>query len=397
MSYMKLTNFLRLTVGCIVLTWCSSNENSITTSYQTPSYTSERYCDSNCQQLHLDSMDTMSIAEKLEICDELVALDPYWMEGDVTRNVCIYSLLTGNIQNYNPSLCDSMKGNYIQDKLTISWKDQCLQKISKHKEDLNICELADNFDQCMWYNVDILLNNKTYNCERLNSKTNKESCERYESLVKYGSIFYSPYTSENKDVNELLLGHNQYFLDYFWWIDKLCEKFSSVGTSTEISKYNRCILQYMETHNISDLEICQLLKYEDMDGVTIKDGCILSNIIEWNNDVKDCAYMEKSQECIAIILSKWSGTKQCNGLRGSDLEFCLERTTVSPPQTQTIKQPIQNCNIKGNVSYDTWERIYHLPWCPNYDDTKINSARWERWFCSEQEAINAGRRKAYNC
>ena len=51
------------------------------------------------------------------------------------------------------------------------------------------------------------------------------------------------------------------------------------------------------------------------------------------------------------------------------------------------------CNIKWNVSYDNWDKIYHVPWCSHYNDTVINSDYWERYFCSEQEAITAWWRK----
>lgn len=57
----------------------------------------------------------------------------------------------------------------------------------------------------------------------------------------------------------------------------------------------------------------------------------------------------------------------------------------------------ENCNIKGNISYKNWEKIYHTPDCPYYDKTSINTSAWEKRFCSEQEARNAGWRKAYNC
>ena len=57
----------------------------------------------------------------------------------------------------------------------------------------------------------------------------------------------------------------------------------------------------------------------------------------------------------------------------------------------------ENCNIKGNISYKNWEKIYHTPDCPYYDETSINTSAWEKQFCSEQEARNAGWRKAYNC
>lgn len=46
------------------------------------------------------------------------------------------------------------------------------------------------------------------------------------------------------------------------------------------------------------------------------------------------------------------------------------------------------CAIKGNVSAKG--RIYHVPWSTWYDRVKVDEARGERWFCSEDEAINAG-------
>lgn len=50
------------------------------------------------------------------------------------------------------------------------------------------------------------------------------------------------------------------------------------------------------------------------------------------------------------------------------------------------------CAIKGNISHAG--RIYHLPWSPWYDRVSINTARGERWFCDEAEAVAAGWRAA---
>jgi len=55
----------------------------------------------------------------------------------------------------------------------------------------------------------------------------------------------------------------------------------------------------------------------------------------------------------------------------------------------------ENCNIKGNISYNTGEKIYHVPGQKYYDATSIDTAYGEKIFCSEQEAINAGWRKSY--
>lgn len=54
------------------------------------------------------------------------------------------------------------------------------------------------------------------------------------------------------------------------------------------------------------------------------------------------------------------------------------------------------CLIKGNIS-SKQEKIYHTDSCLSYDKTTITESKGERWFCSEQEAIDAGWRKATNC
>ncbi|MEO3389010.1 hypothetical protein [Mesorhizobium sp. CAU 1741] len=56
--------------------------------------------------------------------------------------------------------------------------------------------------------------------------------------------------------------------------------------------------------------------------------------------------------------------------------------------------PGSGCNIKGNVSINTGERIYHVPGQKYYDETRISPDYGERWFCSEKEARKAGWRKA---
>jgi micrococcal nuclease len=50
--------------------------------------------------------------------------------------------------------------------------------------------------------------------------------------------------------------------------------------------------------------------------------------------------------------------------------------------------------IKGNISYSTGEKIYHVPGGYYYDDTVIDEAKGERWFCTEAEAVAAGWRKS---
>lgn len=52
------------------------------------------------------------------------------------------------------------------------------------------------------------------------------------------------------------------------------------------------------------------------------------------------------------------------------------------------------CSIKGNISMNTGERIYHVPGQEHYTETMISLGKGERWFCSEAEAKAAGWRRA---
>lgn len=48
------------------------------------------------------------------------------------------------------------------------------------------------------------------------------------------------------------------------------------------------------------------------------------------------------------------------------------------------------CAIKGNISQSSGDRIYHTPWSPHYQRTRITESKGERWFCTEGEALAAG-------
>ncbi|MCH8345907.1 MAG: thermonuclease family protein [Chloroflexi bacterium] len=50
--------------------------------------------------------------------------------------------------------------------------------------------------------------------------------------------------------------------------------------------------------------------------------------------------------------------------------------------------------IKGNISLNTGEKIYHVPDGEFYDQTVISEDKGERWFCSEAGAVAAGWRKS---
>ncbi len=78
--------------------------------------------------------------------------------------------------------------------------------------------------------------------------------------------------------------------------------------------------------------------------------------------------------------------------------LALARTHVPLPDFQPLVSRAADghggCLIKGNISINTGEHIYHVPGQMFYEQTVISPQYGERWFCSEAEAIAAGWRKA---
>lgn len=80
----------------------------------------------------------------------------------------------------------------------------------------------------------------------------------------------------------------------------------------------------------------------------------------------------------------WAGTMQ------SPSDYRASQRVAAPVATPNDA----NCFIKGNISGSG--QIYHMPHNRDYDKTRINEGRGERWFCSEADARAAGWRAARN-
>lgn len=55
----------------------------------------------------------------------------------------------------------------------------------------------------------------------------------------------------------------------------------------------------------------------------------------------------------------------------------------------------QECAIKGNIK--SGKKVYHLPDCDHYALTIIDTSYGDRWFCTEEEAVNEGFTKTTGC
>jgi endonuclease YncB( thermonuclease family) len=70
-----------------------------------------------------------------------------------------------------------------------------------------------------------------------------------------------------------------------------------------------------------------------------------------------------------------------------------DRTTLG--SISPSAPPVADCTIKGNVNRQG-DRIYFLPGNSAYGKVRMDKGLGERWFCSEEEALSAGWRKARN-
>ena len=76
-----------------------------------------------------------------------------------------------------------------------------------------------------------------------------------------------------------------------------------------------------------------------------------------------------------------------------DEEYYPELIEESCPNGCTYHPP--GCDIKGNISIDTGEKIYHIPGGAWYNKTNIYPNYGERWFCTEAEAKSNGWRRSW--
>ena len=67
---------------------------------------------------------------------------------------------------------------------------------------------------------------------------------------------------------------------------------------------------------------------------------------------------------------------------------------IYSPLCRTISLD-ENCKIKANNNHG--KKFYFTPDCRNYEQVIIDESYGDKWFCSENEALDAGFKKATNC
>jgi micrococcal nuclease len=154
---------------------------------------------------------------------------------------------------------------------------------------------------------------------------------------------------------------------------------------TEASAYNKLLVEGKEVRLEPDVtdrdKYGRLLRYVYVGDVLVNEALVregYAGVYTYPPDVKYDA-MFRDAERVA--------REEARGLWSAE---CAEVERVVPGVPET------GCTIKGNINANG-EKIYHVKGCKSYEKTVITEGAGERWFCSEDEAREAGWRKALNC
>ena len=80
--------------------------------------------------------------------------------------------------------------------------------------------------------------------------------------------------------------------------------------------------------------------------------------------------------------------------RPEDYRRRIRKVNEARARENQAKPVKAGCDIKGNISSGSGNRIFHVRGQRDYERVSIKVNKGERWFCTEQEAWAAGWRKA---
>ena len=159
----------------------------------------------------------------------------------------------------------------------------------------------------------------------------------------------------------------------------------------EATNFNRELVENKRVTLLKDVSETdrygRLLRYVYVENIFVNDYLVRQGYANVSSYPPDVKYQSQFRE------AEKAARKNNRGL----WSFCGKTAITSQEVVSSDVKSSEDCLIKGNISFSTGEKIYHIPGCKSYEDTQINTSKGEKWFCSEQEAINASWRKAKNC
>jgi len=209
------------------------------------------------------------------------------------------------------------------------------------------------------------------------------------------------------DTIEVSLGGQQYTVRYIL-VDTPETKHPTKGIQPfgpEATEANRQMVEgqtvYLEK-DVSDTDqYDRLLRYVYLaDGRMVNEELLrlgLAQVSTWPPDVKYVdRFLAVQNEAQASAVGLWGSEPVAIESTPTPVEATGPAAVADPagsscPQGCEASSP--GCEIKGNINGDG-EKIYHEPGFRDYNKTKIDPSKGERWFCTSAEAVSNGWRAA---
>jgi len=123
-----------------------------------------------------------------------------------------------------------------------------------------------------------------------------------------------------------------------------------------------------------------------------KDNLFINSVLVENGYAKE-AYTKPNRTYLAQLQADERQAQESEaGLWGA----CTQEEVDNPEAEQDFDPFSKECVIKGNIS-KSYTKDYFLPGCPNYKRVKIDPRKGEEYFCSEEDAKDAGWQKSAAC
>lgn len=122
-----------------------------------------------------------------------------------------------------------------------------------------------------------------------------------------------------------------------------------------------------------------------------KDNLFVNSMLVENGYAQE-AYIQPNRTYLAQLQADEREAKENNkGLWGA----CniQEETQTGEQDSDPFSK---ECVIKGNIT-KSYTKDYFLPGCPNYKRVKIDPRKGEQYFCTEEEAVEAGFQRSAAC
>jgi len=122
-----------------------------------------------------------------------------------------------------------------------------------------------------------------------------------------------------------------------------------------------------------------------------KDNLFVNSMLVENGYAQE-AYIQPNRTYLAQLQADEREAKENNkGLWGAcDIQ---EETPAGEQDSDPFSK---ECVIKGNIT-KSYTKDYFLPGCPNYKRVKIDPRKGEQYFCTEEEAVEAGWERSAAC